>query len=63
MPKIITVQGATASDEVKRFECLEKLNDQDTVVLERLAELSNSQKAKNYLTSSILYATLKGFLK
>jgi hypothetical protein len=63
MAKIVTVQGANSADEETRLQALEQLNDLPTIVLQRLAELSNSKKAQNYFTNSLLFMTVKSFLK
>lgn len=63
MAKIITVQGANGQDETKRAMALEKLNDLPTIVLERLAEVSKSQKAQDYFTNPMKFIAVKTFLK
>ncbi len=42
---------------------LKELEKLDEKILEKLVELSKNEKAKNYLSNPILFATLKGFLK
>lgn len=62
MAKIITVQGSTESDEKKRWIYLDELNEQDTVVLERLSKLAENPKAVSYLKSPMLFMGLEMFL-
>ena len=64
MAKMITIQGSNEADEKRRLQALEKLNENlSTVALERVGELCESQKAQSYFENSILYQTVKAFLK
>lgn len=62
MAKIITVQGHNVQDEDNRAKALEILNDQDTVVLERLSKCCQNDKAVNYFKNSILFKMVESFL-
>lgn len=62
MVRTITVQGANETDVKKRALYLEQLNDQETIVLERLSKLAENPKAVMYLKSAILFMGLEMFL-
>ena len=57
--RIIKVSGANEADLQKRAKVFELLNEEPTVVLERLAELSTIPKAKATLKSFVLFNGLK----
>jgi hypothetical protein len=63
MAKILTVQGSNDADESTRLGAFEQLNELDTIVLTRIAELSKKEAAVKYFKSGILYETVKAFLK
>lgn len=63
MAKVVTVQGANGEDETLRHKALEQLNNLSTIELERLSQISKSDKARKYFKNDILFATVKGFLK
>lgn len=60
--RMVTVQGATPAEATKRLAAMEKLNELDTTVLTRMAELSDNPKAQSYFKSGILFEVVKGFL-
>ncbi len=62
MATILQVTGANAADEKKRHEAFSDLNELDTVVLTRIAELSKSPKALSYFKTTIMFAAVKKFL-
>jgi len=62
MATIITVTGANPTDEKKRHEAFSELNNLDTVVLERLAQLSKSKKAIGYFKTALMFAVVKKHL-
>lgn len=63
MPKqIFTIEGANSKDLEKRVAAFEALQMQETIVLERLTELSKMKQAMKYLKSSLLFVGLKAFL-
>lgn len=63
MAKVLTIQGANDADESTRLGALEQLNELDTVVLTRVAELSKKEAALKYFKNGILFETVKAFLK
>ena len=58
----INITGKNNIDEIKRVKCIEKLTKLSTEELERLTSLSDSPKARNYLSSPVQFAILKKFL-
>ncbi len=50
------------TEELRKEEALKELEKQDLIVLERLVELSKSEKAKNFLKSTLQFAVLKSYL-
>ncbi|MGE5944604.1 MAG: hypothetical protein ACM31G_09720 [Flavobacteriales bacterium] len=63
MPKVLTINGANNPDELQRLAALEQLNELDTIVLTRLAELSKKSAAVKYFKNGLLFETVKGFLR
>ena len=56
MATIIQVTGANETDEKARHEAFSRLNNLDTIVLTRLAELSQNKTTVSYLkTSDFVY--------
>ncbi|MFV9549663.1 hypothetical protein [Algibacter sp. PT7-4] len=62
MATIIKITGANAADENKRHEAFSELNNLDTVVLTRLAELSKSKKAIGYFKTALMFNVVKKYL-
>ena len=62
MPQV-NITGNGQADETIRLNAINQLNQLDTKVLQRLAELSKSDKAKVYFQSDIKFALLKGYIK
>lgn len=54
MPKVLTINGANNPDELQRLAALEQLNELDTIVLTRLAELSKKSAAVKYFKNGLL---------
>lgn len=59
MAKIVTVQGVNEPDELKRQAAMEILNEQETIVLERVAELAQSDKAVQYIKGFLTWPLVK----
>lgn len=58
----LQIKGSNAIDEQERVKALETVNKLSTAELKRLASLAESEKARSYLSNSIKFQVLKGFL-
>jgi len=62
MATLISVTGANEKEETARHEAFSALNELETGVLTRLAELSKSPKAVSYFKTAMMFNIVKGFL-
>lgn len=62
MATTVSISGSSNIDELKRKQAVEKVLNLTTEELERLASLTDSEKARSYLKSSIKFASLKAFM-
>lgn len=59
----VNITGSSTLEVARKKKAVEKiLNNLNADQLERLSSLADSQKAKDYLGSSIKFQTLKTFL-
>lgn len=63
MSQTITVKGNTPKELAEKKDALDQLSNLDAKVLKRIAELSSNPKALKYFQNSLLFASVKGFLK
>lgn len=62
MARVLTIEGSNQSDETLRLGALEQLNELDTIVLTRLAEVSTQPTAIKYFKNGLLFEGVKAFL-
>lgn len=60
--QIFTITGSNQTDLDKRVKAFEALQEQETIVLERLTELSEMPKAVKYLKEWLSFKLLKTWL-
>ncbi len=62
MSTTVSISGSSSIDELKRKKAVEKVLTLSTEELERLASMTDSEKARSYLKSATKFGMLKTFM-